>query len=97
MDLASKNPAGGPNCDARQHAIATMLLVHGDQDPIAPIKQSEIMESALKQAGVTVRFIRVPGGKHGPNFQLPAGDPRLPDRFTSPCHGRRSSCSWDES
>jgi len=54
MDLASKNPAGGPNCDARHHAIATMLLVHGDQDPIAPIKQSEIMESALKQAGVTV-------------------------------------------
>ena len=44
-----------------------------------PIKQSEIMESALKQAGVTVRFIRVPGGKHGPNFQLSAGDTRLPD------------------
>ena len=56
-----------------------MLLMHGDQDTIVPIKQWEIMESALKQAGVTVRFIRVPGGKHGPNFQLPAGDSRLPD------------------
>jgi acetyl esterase/lipase len=60
---------------------APMLLLHGDQDPIAPINQSEIMESALKQAGVTVRFIRVPGGRHGPNFQLPAGDPRLPDHI----------------
>ena len=60
---------------------APMLLMHGDQDPIAPIKQSEIMESALKQAGVTVRFIRVSGGRHGPNFQLPAGDPRLPDHI----------------
>jgi len=49
MDLASKNPPGGPNCDARHHTIATMLLVHGDQDPFAPIKQSEIMESAMKR------------------------------------------------
>ena len=60
---------------------APMLLMHGDQDVIVPIKQSEIMESALKQAGVKVSFIRVPGGKHGPNFQFPAGDPRLPDHM----------------
>jgi acetyl esterase/lipase len=60
---------------------APMLLMHGDQDVIVPIKQSEIMEGALKQAGVKVSFIRVPGGKHGPNFQFPAGDPRLPDHI----------------
>ncbi len=60
---------------------APMLLMHGDQDVIVPIIQSEIMESALKQAGVKVRFIRVPEGKHGPSFQLPAGDPRLPDHI----------------
>ena len=58
-----------------------MLLMHGDQDVIVPIKQSETMESSLKQAGVKVSFIRVPGGKHGPNFQFPAGDPRLPDHL----------------
>jgi acetyl esterase/lipase len=58
---------------------APMLLMHGDEDTIAPIEQSEVMESALKQAGVPVRFMRVPGGNHGPNFRLPAGDPRLPD------------------
>jgi acetyl esterase/lipase len=56
-----------------------MLLMHGDADTIVPIKQSEIMEAALKQAGVAVRLIRVPGGAHGPNFRLPVGDPRLPD------------------
>lgn len=57
------------------------LLMHEHRDPIAPIKQSEIMESALKQVDVTVRFIGVSGGRHGPNFQLPAGDPRLPDHM----------------
>jgi acetyl esterase/lipase len=60
---------------------APMLLMHGDEDTIVPIKQSELMESALKQAGVTVRFIRVPGGKHGPNFLFAADDPRLPDHI----------------
>lgn len=39
------------------------------------------MESALKQAGVTCNFIRVPGGNHGPNFRLPPGDPRLSDHM----------------
>jgi len=58
---------------------APMLLVHGDQDVIVPIRQSEIMDSALKQAHVSVALIKVPGGKHGPNFQFPAGDPRMPD------------------
>jgi acetyl esterase/lipase len=60
---------------------APMLLMHGDADTIAPIKQSEIMVSALTQAGVTVRLVKVPGGRHGPNFRLPAGDPRLPDHM----------------
>jgi dipeptidyl aminopeptidase/acylaminoacyl peptidase len=56
-----------------------MLLYHGDQDDIVPIQQSELMEATLKKAGVEVRFVRVPGGRHGPNFQLAATDPRLPD------------------
>jgi acetyl esterase/lipase len=60
---------------------APMLLMHGDQDLIVPIEQPEIMESALKQALVEKALIKVPGGKHGPNFQFPAGDPRLPDHM----------------
>jgi dipeptidyl aminopeptidase/acylaminoacyl peptidase len=75
-----------------------MLLMHGDADTIVPLKQSEIMEGALKQAGVTVRLIRVPGGAHGPDFRLPIGDPRLPDHlgeavrwFDAHLRGQRAS------
>lgn len=60
---------------------APMLLFHGDLDEIAPIQQSELMEATLKKAGVEVRFTRVPGGKHGANFQFPAGDARAPDEI----------------
>jgi len=58
---------------------APMLLIHGDQDVVVPMKQSELMESALRRVGVAVTFVKVPGGQHGPNFRFPAGDPRLPD------------------
>jgi acetyl esterase/lipase len=58
---------------------APMLLFHGDQDDVVTIAQSEVMEAALKRAGVAVRFVRVPGGKHGGNFLFPAGDARAPD------------------
>ena len=60
---------------------APMLLFHGDLDDIVPIQQSELMEATLKKAGVEVRFVRVPGGKHGGNFQFPAGDPKAPDEI----------------
>jgi acetyl esterase/lipase len=77
---------------------APMLLIHGDQDVVAPLKQSEVMEAALKAAHVQVTLIRVPGGKHGPNFLLPAGDPRVPDHvgeavrwFNTHLTGRRTS------
>lgn len=60
---------------------APMLLFHGDLDEIVPMQQSELMEATLKQAGVEVRFVRVPGGKHGGNFQFPAGDPKAPDEI----------------
>ena len=55
------------------------LLMHGDQDVVVPVDQSELMEKALREAGVKVRLIKVSGGKHGEDFQLPKGDPRLPD------------------
>jgi acetyl esterase/lipase len=55
------------------------LLMHGDQDVVVPVEQSELMERALRAAGVKVRLIRVSGGKHGDSFQLPKGDPRRPD------------------
>ena len=47
---------------------APFLLVHGDADVVVPLQQSEIMEQKLTSAGVAVRLIRVPGGRHGPYF-----------------------------
>jgi len=47
---------------------APMLLIHGDADKTVPFEQSELMEKALKAAGVPVRLLRIPGGDHGPTF-----------------------------
>lgn len=58
---------------------APFLLFHGDADQTVPVEQSQLMERALKTAGIPVEFITVPGGGHGQNFQLKEGDPRLPD------------------
>jgi acetyl esterase/lipase len=44
------------------------LLIHGDADKTVPYNQSEMMEAALKKAGVTVKLVRVPGGDHGSSF-----------------------------
>jgi dipeptidyl aminopeptidase/acylaminoacyl peptidase len=41
-----------------------VLLIHGEVDRTVPIEQSEVMEAALKRAGKSVKFVRVPGG-HG--------------------------------
>ena len=41
------------------------LIVHGDQDPLVPHHQSELLEAALKRAGVPVIFYTVEGGGHG--------------------------------
>jgi acetyl esterase/lipase len=41
------------------------LIVHGDQDKTVSIAQSELLEDALKEAGVEVTFVRVKNGGHG--------------------------------
>jgi acetyl esterase/lipase len=57
---------------------APFLLMHGDADAGVPIQQSEVFEARLKGAGVPVRFVRVPGGQHGPNFCLTRMIPAVP-------------------
>jgi acetyl esterase/lipase len=47
------------------------LIVHGDQDPIVPHYQSEILFDALKAAGVKVRLNTVKGGGHGVGIASP--------------------------
>ena len=41
------------------------LLVHGDNDRAVSFEHSVIMEKKLKEAGVPVKFIKMPGGGHG--------------------------------
>jgi acetyl esterase/lipase len=41
------------------------LIMHGDQDPLVPLNQSELLADALKKAGVEVTFQVVKGAGHG--------------------------------
>jgi acetyl esterase/lipase len=41
------------------------LICHGDRDPLVPYHQSELLEAALRQAGVRVTFYTVKGAGHG--------------------------------
>lgn len=44
------------------------LIVHGDQDPLVPHHQSELLYAALKNAGVPARFHTIKGAGHGEGF-----------------------------
>lgn len=44
---------------------APTLLIHGDQDDLVPIQQSEVMLAKLKEAGVPAELIVRKGAKHG--------------------------------
>jgi acetyl esterase/lipase len=41
------------------------LILHGDQDMLVPLNQSELLAEALKKAGVAVTFEAIRGGGHG--------------------------------
>lgn len=41
------------------------LVVHGDADLLVPHHQSELLEAALRKAGVRIRLVTIPGGPHG--------------------------------
>ena len=41
------------------------LILHGDKDSTVPLNQSELLEAALKKAGVEVSFQVVKGAGHG--------------------------------
>jgi acetyl esterase/lipase len=55
------------------------LIIHGDMDPLVPHHQSELLEAALKKAGVPVIFYTVKGASHG-GFKDP-NVPRLNKQF----------------
>lgn len=47
-----------------ERARAPILLIHGANDTVVPIEQSERMDAALRKAGKAVEFIRYPGEDH---------------------------------
>jgi acetyl esterase/lipase len=51
---------------------APFLIMQGEQDPLVEVKQSQLMNDALKQAGVESTLEVIPGAKHGgPEFTTP--------------------------
>jgi dipeptidyl aminopeptidase/acylaminoacyl peptidase len=58
-ELESLSPA---NLAAR--VTRPILLVHGEDDSIVPIEQSEFMEKALRKAGKGYEFVRLPDSAH---------------------------------
>jgi dienelactone hydrolase len=59
-DLDKISPA-----DLADHADAPILLIHGKDDTVVPIEQSEKMERALKRAKKPVEFVVMTGEDHG--------------------------------
>ncbi|MCP4778085.1 MAG: prolyl oligopeptidase family serine peptidase, partial [Planctomycetaceae bacterium] len=41
------------------------LIMHGDRDYLVPRQQSELLNAALKEVGVSTTFVLVPGVGHG--------------------------------
>jgi dipeptidyl aminopeptidase/acylaminoacyl peptidase len=57
--LAAASPARHASAIA-----APVLLIHGEDDGRVPIRQSELMDEALRSAGRDVRFVRVADSGH---------------------------------
>lgn len=48
-----------------------MLIIHGDEDRVVPVQQSETFHAALEKAGVKSKLHVVKGGGHGQGFEKP--------------------------
>jgi len=57
--LAATSPARMANRVTRP-----IMLIHGEDDGIVPISQSELMEKALRKAGKPYEFLRLPDSAH---------------------------------
>ena len=61
---------------------APFLIMHGEQDNVVPISQSELLDEALRKAGVECTFVRIPGNGHGgPGFASPENRKRIEEFF----------------
>ncbi|MBI3874485.1 MAG: alpha/beta hydrolase [Verrucomicrobia bacterium] len=63
-------------------SAAPFLIMHGDKDPLVPFNQSELLEAALKQAGVEVTLVKIEGAGHGgPQFSAPENTAKVVEFF----------------
>lgn len=53
------------------------LIVHGDEDPVVPINQSQLLHGALERAGVNSHFHAIRGAGHGQGFGGPEIEPMV--------------------
>lgn len=61
---------------------APFLILHGDQDKIVPMTQSEVLVEALKKAGVEVTLQVLKGSGHGgPGFNSPESRKQIEEFF----------------
>jgi acetyl esterase/lipase len=61
---------------------APFLIMHGEEDKVVPIGQSELLDEALRKAGVECTFVRIPGNGHGgPGFASPENRKRIEEFF----------------
>jgi len=58
-----------------------VLLLHGDADVLVPPQQSQLMEAALRKAGVPVKLLMIPGGVHAADFGTTPPRKEWPDFF----------------
>ncbi len=58
------------------------LIVHGENDKLVPIAQSERLAAALKKSGATVELLRVKNAGHGLRADKPTDPPAEPDSKT---------------
>jgi acetyl esterase/lipase len=49
--------------------LPPVITIHGDKDPVVPVRQAEVLHAALTKAGVPNELVRIAGKKHG-DFSL---------------------------
>ena len=61
---------------------APFLIMHGEEDKLVPMNQSELLDEALRKAGVESTLVRVPKNGHGgPGFTTPENRKKIEEFF----------------
>lgn len=75
-------------------AAPPYLIIHGDQDPLVPHHQSELLFATLKQHGVPVRFHTIKGAGHGQGFGGKEISEMIAAFFDHHLMGKKTAAGW---